>query len=92
MSTTWLFATWHATWPISVYIAICSAIAIVCTMMLPDHTNKENRARGALREGLRPSIGATGYPRGATVQRCSHQVVFRHDVCKLTLDVLYNLV
>ena len=41
MSTTWLFATCHATWPIGVYIAICSAIAIVCTMMLPDYTNKE---------------------------------------------------
>jgi MFS family permease len=37
----WLFTTWHATWPIGVYIAICAAIAIVCTMMLPDYTNKE---------------------------------------------------
>jgi len=24
-----------------VYIVICSLIAIVCTMMLPDYTNKE---------------------------------------------------
>ncbi len=39
--STWLFATYHATWPIGVYIVICSAIAIVCTMMLPDYTNKE---------------------------------------------------
>ena len=39
--STWLFQSYHATWPIGVYIAICAAIAIVCTMMLPDYTNKE---------------------------------------------------
>jgi MFS family permease len=39
--STWLYQSYHATWPIGVYIAICSAIAIVCTMMLPDYTNKE---------------------------------------------------
>ena len=51
--STWLFQSYHATWPIGVYIAICSAIAIVCTMMLPDYTNKEiGEADYHVREGV----------------------------------------
>jgi MFS family permease len=38
---TWLFASFHSTFPIGVYITICAAISIVATMLLPDYTNKD---------------------------------------------------
>jgi len=38
---TWLFASFHSTLPIGIYIAICAAISIVATLLLPDYTNKD---------------------------------------------------
>jgi MFS family permease len=38
---TWLFASFHSTVPIGIYITICAAISIVATMLLPDYTNKD---------------------------------------------------
>src|SRR5581483_12364739 len=38
--STWLFATYHSTFPIGLYVVVCAIISIVCTMMLPDYTNK----------------------------------------------------
>src|SRR6516225_2180757 len=38
---TWLFASFHSTFPIGIYITICAAISIVATMLLPDYTNKD---------------------------------------------------
>src|ERR1700758_4796250 len=38
---TWLFASYHSTVPIGIYITICAAISIVATMLLPDYTNKD---------------------------------------------------
>jgi metabolite-proton symporter len=39
--STWLFASYHSTVPIGIYVVICAVISITCTMMLPDYTNKE---------------------------------------------------
>jgi MFS family permease len=39
--STWLFATYHSTFPIGIYVVICAVISIVTTLMLPDYTNKE---------------------------------------------------
>jgi MFS family permease len=39
--STWLFATYHSTFPIGIYVVICAIISIVTTLMLPDYTNKE---------------------------------------------------
>jgi MFS family permease len=38
---TWLFASFHSTIPISIYITICAAISIAATLLLPDYTNKD---------------------------------------------------
>jgi MFS family permease len=38
---TWLFASFHSTIPIGIYITICAAISIVATLLLPDYTNKD---------------------------------------------------
>jgi MFS family permease len=38
---TWLFASFHSTIPIAVYITICAAISIAATLLLPDFTNKD---------------------------------------------------
>jgi MFS family permease len=38
---TWLFASFHSTFPIGIYITICAAISIVATLLLPDYTNKD---------------------------------------------------
>jgi MFS family permease len=38
---TWLFAAFHSTIPIGIYIAICAAISISATLLLPDYTNKD---------------------------------------------------
>jgi MFS family permease len=38
---TWLFASFHSTIPIAIYITICAAISIAATLLLPDYTNKD---------------------------------------------------
>ena len=44
---TWLFARYHASWPIAVYILLCALIGIVSTALLRDYTNKEISAEYA---------------------------------------------
>jgi MFS family permease len=39
--STWLFATYHSTVPIGIYVVICAVISIVATALLPDYTNKD---------------------------------------------------
>jgi metabolite-proton symporter len=39
--STWLFATYHSTIPIGIYVCVCAVISIAATLMLPDYTNKE---------------------------------------------------
>jgi MFS family permease len=39
--STYLFATYHSTFPIGIYVVICAVISIAATLMLPDYTNKE---------------------------------------------------
>jgi len=39
--STWLFATYHSTIPIGIYITICAVISITATTLLPDYTNKD---------------------------------------------------
>ena len=39
--STWLFASYHSTFPIGIYVVICAVISIVSTLLLPDYTNKE---------------------------------------------------
>jgi MFS family permease len=38
---TWLFATFHSSFPIALYILGCAVIGIVATAMLTDYTNKD---------------------------------------------------
>ena len=38
---TWLFATYHSTFPIGIYVVICAVISIGATLLLPDYTNKD---------------------------------------------------
>ena len=44
---TWLFATYHTSLPIAIYIAICAVIAIVSTALLTDYTGKDISAEYA---------------------------------------------
>jgi hypothetical protein len=39
--STWLFATYHSTIPIGIYVVICAVISIIATALLPDYTNKD---------------------------------------------------
>jgi MFS family permease len=39
--STYLFASYHSTFPIGIYVVICAVISISATLMLPDYTNKE---------------------------------------------------
>ena len=39
--STWLFATYHSTFPIGIYVVICAVISIIATALLPDYTNKD---------------------------------------------------
>jgi MFS family permease len=39
--STWLFASYHSTFPIGIYVVICAVISIATTLMLPDYTSKE---------------------------------------------------
>jgi len=38
---TWLFATFHSSFPIALYILGCAIIGIIATAMLTDYTNKD---------------------------------------------------
>jgi MFS family permease len=38
---TWLFATYHSSLPIAIYIAVCAVIGIVATALLTDYTSKD---------------------------------------------------
>ncbi len=38
---TWLFATYHSSLPIAIYIAICAVIGIASTALLTDYTSKD---------------------------------------------------
>lgn len=38
---TWLFATYHSTLPIAMYIALCAIIGIIATALLTDYTSKD---------------------------------------------------
>src|SRR6201987_213614 len=38
---TWLFASFHSTVPIGIYVVICAIISITATALLPDYTNKD---------------------------------------------------
>ena len=38
---TWLFATFHSSFPIALYILVCAVIGIVSTALLTDYTNKD---------------------------------------------------
>jgi MFS family permease len=38
---TWLFATYHSTLPIALYIALCAIIGIVSTALLTDYTSRD---------------------------------------------------
>jgi MFS family permease len=44
---TWLFATYHSSLPIAIYIAICAVIGIVATSLLTDYTSKDISAEYA---------------------------------------------
>jgi hypothetical protein len=38
---TWLFSTYHSSFPIGLYAVVCAAISICSALLLPDHTNKD---------------------------------------------------
>ena len=35
---TWLFATYHSGYAISIYIAVCAVISLIATALMPDYT------------------------------------------------------
>jgi MFS family permease len=39
--STWLFASFHSTFPIGIYVVMCAVISIAATLLLPDYTNKD---------------------------------------------------
>ena len=45
--STWLFAKFHTSLPIAIYIATCAVIGIISTAMLTDYTNKDISAEYA---------------------------------------------
>jgi len=38
---TWLFATYHTGYAISIYIALCAVISFIATALMPDYTGKD---------------------------------------------------
>ena len=50
--STYLFATYHSTFPIGIYVVVCAVISIAATLMLPDYTNKEISTE----EGYEPAL------------------------------------
>lgn len=45
--STWLFARYHSSLPIALYILVCAVIGLVATSLLTDYTNKEISAEYA---------------------------------------------
>jgi MFS family permease len=39
--STWLFASYHSTVPIGLYVVVCAVISIIATALLPDYTNRD---------------------------------------------------
>jgi MFS family permease len=39
--STWLFASYHSTFPIGIYVVICAVISIASALLLPDYTNRD---------------------------------------------------
>jgi hypothetical protein len=50
--STWLFATYHSTIPIGIYVTVCAIISIIATALLPDNTNKDISAEAHYEEPL----------------------------------------
>ena len=46
--STWLFASYHSTFPIGIYVVICAVISIASALLLPDYTEG-----GAIRQCVR---------------------------------------
>ena len=38
--STWLFASYHSTIPISIYVVICAVISIISSYLLTDYANR----------------------------------------------------
>jgi MFS family permease len=38
---TWLFSTYHSSFPIGIYACVCAGISICSALLLPDQTNKD---------------------------------------------------
>jgi hypothetical protein len=38
---TWLFGTYHSSYPIAIYIAGCAVISFIATALMPDYTGKD---------------------------------------------------
>jgi hypothetical protein len=38
---TWLFGTFHSSYAIAVYIAICAVLSLVATALMTDYTGKD---------------------------------------------------
>jgi MFS family permease len=38
---TWLFSTYHSSFPIALYACVCAAISICSALLLPDRTNRD---------------------------------------------------
>jgi metabolite-proton symporter len=38
---TWLFGTWHSSYAIAIYIAVCAIITLVATALMTDYTGKD---------------------------------------------------
>ena len=45
--STWLFATFHSSFPISIYIALMAVVGIISTALLTDYTGKDISAEYA---------------------------------------------
>jgi len=50
--STWLFATYHSTIPIGIYVVVCAIISIIATAMLPDYTDKDISTEALYEEPL----------------------------------------
>jgi metabolite-proton symporter len=38
---TWLFGTYHSSYPIAIYIAVCAVISLIATALMTDYTGKD---------------------------------------------------
>ncbi|MBV9859703.1 MAG: MHS family MFS transporter [Alphaproteobacteria bacterium] len=58
--STWLFASYHSTVPIGLYVVVCAVISIASTLMLPDYTNKEISTEAEYEAAYAPSSAGAG--------------------------------